>query len=252
MNVKVDAIVLAGGSAETVGRDAPYKGVVSIAGRPMVDYVLDALRAAEHIAKIAVVVPSAHGLGEWADRADKIVVSDGGVVANLLAGVDSFGYERHVLALAADVPLLTGRAIEDFLAACGGRSAGVYYPIISREVAERAYPGVRRTYLHLRGGTFTGGNLVLVDPRLLVANRDVVQRAFAARKSPVGMIRILGLSFVWKFLTRRLPLPELEAKVGEVLGGAAVAVPVSDAEIGLDIDKPEDYELAVRLLEDSR
>lgn len=250
--MKVDAVLLAGGSAGELDAGAEYKGVLDIAGRPMVDYVLETLRGAERVRNVAVVVPSASGLGEWADKADKIVVRAEGVVSNLLAGVDSFGYERHVLALAADVPLLTAHAVDGFLASCGERSAGLYYPVIAREVAEAAYPGVRRTYLHLREGTYTGGNLALIDPRVLVANRDVVQRAFVARKSPVGMVRILGLRFVWKFLARRLSLREVEEKVSEILGGRVAAVEVRDAEIGLDVDKTEDLELVTRLISASR
>lgn len=246
--MKVDAVVLAGGSTERLGVAAPYKGALVVAGKPMVEYVLDALRQADGISKVAVVVPSAVGLGRWADKADKIVVSDTDVVGNLLAGVDSFGYERHILALAADVPLLTGAAIGSFLRACADRSAGVYYPIISRQLAEEAYPGVKRTYVRLVEGTFTGGNVVLLDPRLILANRELAERAFAARKSPLGMVRILGLSFVWKFFTRRLSILELEAKVGEMLGGQARAVSVSEATIGLDVDKPEDLALVTRLL----
>lgn len=245
----IDAVVLAGGTDEHLGTGAPYKGVVELLGRPMVDYVLEALRASSQVAHIAVVVPTAAGLGTWADRADKIVISDEGVVGNLLAGVDSFGYERHVLALAADIPLLTGPAVDSFLADSGDASAGCYYPLISREVAERTYPGVRRTYIHVREGVYTGGNMLLLDPRALEANRDLAERAFAARKSTRKLVRILGFRFLAKLLFRTLTMAELEAKVGEVIGGRVVTVPTERAEIGLDIDKPSDLSLVLDLLE---
>jgi GTP:adenosylcobinamide-phosphate guanylyltransferase len=247
--VTIDAVVLAGGTDEHLGTGAPYKGVIELLGRPMVDYVLEALRASGQIAHIAVVVPTAAGMGAWADRADKIVISDEGVVANLLAGVDSFGYERQVLALAADIPLLSGASIDSFLSDCGDASAECYYPLISREVAERAYPGVRRTYIHVREGVYTGGNLLLLDPRALEANRDLAERAFAARKSTPKLVRILGFRFLAKLLFRTLTMAELEAKVGEIIGGRVVTVPTTRAEIGLDVDKPGDLALVLDLLE---
>jgi GTP:adenosylcobinamide-phosphate guanylyltransferase len=247
--VNVDAVVLAGGSAEGLGSDAPYKGVLEIGGRPMVDYVIDALRRSRSVEHVAVVVPDARGLGDWANRADKIVIYDDTVVENLIAGCDSFGYERPILALAADIPLLTAAAVDGFLSLADDPTVRFNYPVIERGDAEAAYPGVRRTYMKLREGVFTGGNLLLVDPRLILANRVVAEKAFAQRKSTIGLVRLLGLGFVWKFILGRLSVAELEEKASEVIGGKARAVRVSDAQIGLDVDKPSDLAIARSILE---
>jgi GTP:adenosylcobinamide-phosphate guanylyltransferase len=244
----VDAVVLAGGSADALDAAAPYKGVLEVGGRPMVDHVLEALRGSTGVRHIAVVVPDARGLGVWANHADKIVLSDDTVVENLLAGVDSFGYERPILALAADIPLLTRAAIDGFLALADDPAVAFLYPIIDQRDAEAAYPGVRRTYIRLTDGVFTGGNLMLVDPRLIQANRDLAQKAFALRKSTIGLVRLLGLGFVWRFLTRRLALADLEAKVSEIIGGPAKAVRVASPEIGLDVDKPSDLAIVQGIL----
>lgn len=250
--MSVDAVLLAGGACGKLDSSAPYKGLLEIAGRPMIEYVLDALEATSAVDHVAVVVPSAAGLAAWADRADKIVIHDEGVVANLLAGVDSFGYGRHILAMAADIPLVTAASIDAFLVACHPLDFDAYYPILAKELAEAAYPGVDRTYMALKEGTFTGGNLILINPKALEANRVVAERAFAARKSPLKMVGIFGLPFVRRFLMRRLSVAELEAKASEISGFRATTVVVAHPEIGLDVDKPSDLAIARVRIEDQQ
>ncbi|MCL4554674.1 MAG: NTP transferase domain-containing protein, partial [Actinobacteria bacterium] len=61
--MKVDAVVLAGGAGEVIDPDARFKGLLPIAGKPMVEWVVDALKEAPSIAEVAVVVPTAEDLG---------------------------------------------------------------------------------------------------------------------------------------------------------------------------------------------
>ncbi len=57
-----------------------------IAGRPLVEWVVDAFRAAHRIGEIAVVIPTAENLGGWVDRVDKLVVSNRDFMDNAIAG----------------------------------------------------------------------------------------------------------------------------------------------------------------------
>src|SRR5690606_6946533 len=95
---------------------------------------------------------------------------------------------------------------------------------------------------------YTGGNCVLLSPAVLLKQRAMFEQAVALRKDPVGMARLLGFGFIVKFLTRRLSAADIERVVRQKLGihGAIIEVPY--AEIGFDVDKPEDLELARRVL----
>jgi NDP-sugar pyrophosphorylase family protein len=57
-DARVDAMVLAGGEGAVIDPTVRVKGLVRIAGKPMVEWVVDALRAATTVAKIAVVAPT--------------------------------------------------------------------------------------------------------------------------------------------------------------------------------------------------
>ena len=44
--MRVDAIVLAGGDGAVIDPNCRFKGLVSISGRPMIEWVVDAMRGA--------------------------------------------------------------------------------------------------------------------------------------------------------------------------------------------------------------
>src|SRR2546425_9991421 len=72
-----DAIVLAGGGTEPgLGADVPNKGFLQISGRPLVDYVVQAVQRARGIGRIAVVGPPGPLRSGWSR--DVTIVSDNG------------------------------------------------------------------------------------------------------------------------------------------------------------------------------
>jgi molybdopterin-guanine dinucleotide biosynthesis protein A len=246
--VIVDAVVLAGGDGAVIDPTCRFKGLLLIAGKPMVEWVVDALRSAETVGEIAVVVPSAEDLGSWVDKPDKLVVSDRDFMDNVLAGIGSFRRDRSVLVATGDLPTLTGEDIDRFVAASVETGADFTYPLIPREAIEAAYPGSERTFFKLATGSFTGGNIGLLDPAVAMQNREMGQRLFDLRKSAVSMVRIIGVRFAIKFLLGRLRPSDVEAKMQQLIGGTGAAIVTDRAAIGMDVDKPADVVLAERAL----
>jgi GTP:adenosylcobinamide-phosphate guanylyltransferase len=246
--VTVDAVVLAGGDGAVIDPACRFKGLLPIAGKPMVEWVIEALRDAETVEEIAVVVPTAKDLGPWADMPDKIVVSPLDFMDNVLAGIGAFRQDRPVLVATGDLPTLTGPEIDDFVRASLATGADFTYPLIAREDVEAAYPGSERTYFKLASGSFTGGNIGLMNPAVAVRNRDMGQRLFELRKSAVSMVRVIGVGFAAKFILGRLRASDVEDKMRELIGGTGAAVVTRHAAIGMDVDKPADVVLVERAL----
>ncbi|MBS3956398.1 MAG: nucleotidyltransferase family protein [Clostridiales bacterium] len=244
----VDAVVLAGGDGAVIDPACRFKGLLPIAGRPMVEWVADALLAAETIREVAVVVPSAENLGKWVDDVGKIVVSDGSFVDNVVAGLGAFRGERPVLLVTGDIPAITPEAIDDFVRSSLATGADVTYPLVRKEDVLTQFPGSKRTYIRLIDGPVTGGNMMLVNPVLLLANREIGGRIFATRKSPVAMAHIIGIRFVVKLVFGRLTVSEVEQKLGKLIGGTGAAVYTAYASVGADVDKREDVVVAEKAL----
>lgn len=246
--MRVDAVVLAGGDGAIIDPAVRIKGLVPVAGKPMVEWVIDALRAADSIAEVAVVVPTAENLGSWADKVDKLVVSDSDFIHNVVAGVDSFRNDRSVLVTTGDLPALTPEAVDDYVQRSLEAGADFSYPLVPRHEMEAQFPGSQRTYIRLVSGSITGGNMVLLSPSLVHRNTDIGQRLFETRKSPIKMARIVGPKFIIKLVTGRLDPADVEVKMGELLGGTCAAIHTTYASIGADVDKPVDVIVTERVL----
>lgn len=246
--MKVDAVILAGGDGEVIDPTCRFKGLVPVGGKPLVEWVVDAFHAAAMVNEIAVVMPTAEGLGSWVDRVDKLVVSDGAFMDNVLAGAAAFRVDRPVLVATGDIPLVTPEAIDELIRASLETEADFTYPMVRREEMERQFPGSERTYFRLRSGWHTGGNAMLVNPRLIPTARDIGQRLFDQRKNAVGMLKIAGFGFVVRFVAGRLEPEDLAGKIQQLLGGTSAAVVTEHASLAVDVDKPSDLALVERVL----
>ncbi|MDU4960857.1 MAG: nucleotidyltransferase family protein [Sporomusaceae bacterium] len=241
-----DAIILAGGENKKkfLGLSSqPYEALIEIAGQPMVAFVARALAASGSVNRIFVVGPEAE-LRRCAFATPVNILAGGNTIMETIQiGMAALGHRDKVLVATADIPLLTAEAVNDFLAQCSGADADFYYPIISKEMNERRFPATRRTYVRLREGTFTGGNIFLVNPDIVTRSLAVANRIIENRKRPLTLCGILGWGFVLNFLTGRLRLREVEQRVSELLKLRGAVVHSPYPELGIDVDKPSDLEL---------
>lgn len=245
---RVDAMVLAGGEGEVIDPTVHIKGLVPIAGRPMVEWVVRALRAAESIGEIAVVVPTGESLGSWTELVDHVVISNGSFIDNAIAGASAFNNGRSVLGSTGDLPALTAEAIDDYVERSLATGAEFSYALIRERDMEEQFPGSQRTYVKVAGGAVTGGNMSLISADFLKRNRQIGQRLFETRKSPVAMARVIGIPFIFKYVTGRLRVDDVEHKMEQLLDAKCAAVYTGYASIGADVDKPIDVVVAERVL----
>lgn len=246
----MEAIVLGGGitsgAMKAVGGTL-YEAGIPINNRPMVEYVIKVLEEMEEIEKVLVVIPPGIITAEsWA----KVEILPPGelMIDSLVQAVQYVRPADHVLVVASDIPLITKEAIRDFLARCRQRTAEVYYPFVPKRVVRAKYPTTKRTYVRLKEETVTGGNVFLVQPRILLAYRDRIEQAIALRKHPIKLCRLLGLNFLVKFFTGQLRVAEIEARVEEILQVRGAGILSLYPEIGVDVDKPSDLLLARSIL----
>ena len=240
----------------------PYEALIPVADRPIVGWVVEALASASRVHRILVVAPEP--VVEAARQALAPAGRAGGqAAAERLVGVEPAGsllanMERglrhargsHALLVTGDVPLLRPEMVDDFVARCEahGEACDVFYAIVERSAGEQRYPGLRRTWVRMADGVFTGGNLAVVQRGVVARARPMLELAIAARKSPLALARLFGLGTLWRFVRGRLTVAEMEARVGRMLGIRGRAVVTPHVEIGIDVDQPADLALARRHL----
>lgn len=246
-----DVVVLAGtGKASELTRcqQVDNKAFIRIEGRPLLAFVLEALRAAPEVGRIAMVGPQ-EGLAYLTGEYEAIAVQEtGSIPGNILAGYRALLPSKQFLLATADIPLLTAAAVSDFLESAKPYLYDFYYPIVTREDSERRFPGVVRTYARLREGAFTGGNIFLLNPDKVEVAMPRLHRFIAWRKSPLRLAGILGPLFILKFLSKRLTIEEVERRLQDLFGLSGKAIISRYPEIGTDVDKPSDLELVRKAL----
>lgn len=247
----IDVLVLAGSPNSGPLRECSpvrYEALIPIGSRTMVEYVVDALLSSCRVARIAVVGPQDELKNLFTDRRVTLVNAGAGLVENVERGLAHLSGARRVLLATCDIPLITTQAIEDFLDLCHDQEADLYYPIIPREVVEGRFSQVTRTYVTLKDGRYTGGNLFLINPEAIQKCISTGQQIVQARKSPLRLSRIIGFTFLLKFLLRRVTLEEAQEKVSRLLGVRGVVVVSGYPEVGVDVDKPSDLSLVEETL----
>jgi GTP:adenosylcobinamide-phosphate guanylyltransferase len=233
-----DALVLAGGRPDPgLPQGVPNKAFIPLCGRPMVEFVLQALRAAGSVNRIVLVAPAPFLPGIAGH--DLAIGDRGDLLDNIAEGLGAVGQGSPVLAAAADIPLLTPSVVDAFVGAASALEAECVYGVVRREDVRQELPGVRKTFIRLREGTFTGGSLVLLDPGAFARARPAIARAIRARKQPWTLARMFGLRTLLGLLTGTLRIPELEQRAFLLTGIRARALICRTPELALDVDTPE-------------
>lgn len=221
------------------------KALLDVAGKPMAQWVLDALSGAPSVEGVILI-----GLGPESglttSKPVTYLADQGGAVSNALAGVRQALQLQpgttHVLLTSCDVPAVTAEMIEWRIAVGREADADFDYLAIERPVMEARFPGSRRTYTPLRGAQVCGGDINMAHVRL-AENARLVERLAAARKSPLRTASLIGWNVLLLFLLRQLTLERGEQLVSRNLGIRTRFHLCPYAELGMDIDKPHQLEI---------
>lgn len=253
--MQYDAFIVAGGRApwllETAGTD--IRSLAPLREKRMLDFILKAMLDSQRFRKIVIAIeedaiPALEGtLPESVSvcTAGKDLPSTCIKAAAFLTADENV----KILGICDDIPLLTPQAINDFLDQCEHYPEGeLYYPIIPKEACLKAYPEAKRTYGKLADGIFTGGNMMLAPRRVMVHCQSKAEEIFERRKNPLKLGSWLGWSFIFKLLLHLLTVKDAEKRTSELLGVKCKAIITSYPEIGMDIDKPADLQLAEKYL----
>lgn len=246
-----NALVLAGGlNDEEMLRVTGERArcFIKVGQKPILEFVLNALRGCPYVGNINVVGNPEKLNIYKGTLIDNIIPEVGNLQENFFIGLEATGDVDYLLVSSADIPLISKEIIDNLFKLFSRDESDIYYPIIPISVIEAKYPGGKRTVQKLKEGNFTGGNIFLLNPKAILDNRAKFDRLIEARKNKAEMIKLFGIGFVFKYLTRTLDIASLEKKAFSILGSKAKAIQCPHAEVGFDVDKPEDYKIVMEVI----
>ena len=238
-NASVTAVVLGGGGGDALSQAAGVaaKALVPFEGQPLALYVLKALQESGAVARILYVGEATPMI---AAQTEQTLPAGKTFLESFSVGVEAalaLAPASPILVTTADLPWLRAEALDDFLAASVG--AALAYPIVRGETALARFPKQRRTFVRLKDGRFTGGNMIFLLPEMVPVLLPFIERAYQGRKNPLALARLFGLDFIVKLAAGQLSLRAIEGRATRVLGLPVRALETPHASIGADVDKLE-------------
>ncbi|MFC3695144.1 NTP transferase domain-containing protein [Chenggangzhangella methanolivorans] len=241
------ALILAGtrrgGDKLAEAEGVSHKTLIEVGGRPMLERVVDALRASGRIDRILVSINKPKLVKIPGVETIKSAKS---LAESVIEGVNAIGAPAFVTT--GDHALLEPEWIRYFID--NAPDVDLALGIARAEAVSRDAPDTERTFIKLADGQFSGCNMFYV--RHIEALRGVeVWREFEQlRKRPFKMLQKLGPSAIFAYATGRLTTERVAKEVGRLTGGlTAGIVDMPFGRSAIDVDKPADLELVRRLLE---
>jgi len=120
--------------------------------------------------------------------------------------------------------------------------------VIEQSQMEKRFPDSARSYVKLRDMSLCGGDLLVIKLDLYKTRKDFWRKIFEARKSHLHQARLIGFDILLLLLLRRLTLEDAVHKITRRLNITGRGINCPYPEIGMDVDKPHQLEIARREL----
>ncbi|MCP4426504.1 MAG: NTP transferase domain-containing protein [Chloroflexi bacterium] len=247
----MDCIIAAGGVPKEEDLLYSYtqgkpKALLDMHGRTMLERVVDAMQSARQIDDI-VIVGLGDDMGQQFQRPVHHVPGRGGLVSNVLAGVDWINEHKPdtqvILVSSSDIPLLTGEMVDAYIDRCRPFEYGMHYNFIAKETMETRFPDSRRTFTKLKDAEVAGGDMHIISPSFAYSNRELWETLAAGRKKAWKLARAVGFRVLFKLLTRRLSFADIEALILKLTDHRSKILLNPHAEIAMDGDKPHQVDI---------
>lgn len=247
----MDAIVTAGGIPQPEDPLYAYsngdsKALIDVAGKPMVQWVLDALSDAKNVDNVIMIGLSSKS-GVTCKKPMYFVSNQGRMLANIVAGVNKSleldKKNKYVLVVSSDIPTLKPEMVDWLVETCMQTKDDMYYGVCPREVMESRFPNSKRTYTKLKDMDLCGADINISHVRNATEHLDMWESLIGTRKSPLKQAWIIGLGTLFKVLTRSITLDELVERVCTRIGIKGRAIVWGYAEPCMDVDKPHQLEI---------
>lgn len=249
--MKMNAIVLAGGIPQPNDPLYAYsqgdsKALIDVAGKPMVQWIVDALAESKSVDQI-IVIGLSHKSGLTCSKPIHYISNQGRMLANIIAGSEKSlelkPNSEYLLVCSADIPALRGDMVDWLVETAMQTQDELYYGVCPKEVMEARYPSSKRTYTKLKDIELCGADINLTRISIIKEHLDTWEALIGNRKSPMRQAAIIGFDTLFQLATGQFTLASLVERACQRIGIKGRALVWEHAEACMDVDKPHQLEL---------
>jgi len=247
----MDALVTAGGIPTPDDPLYQYslgkpKAMIEMAGKPMIQWVLDALGSATQVDNVILV-----GLDESSkvncSKPLHFIANQGEMIDNIKIGTQKVleinPKAKLLLAVSSDIPTITADMVDWAIENCQKGDYALYYNVVERSVMEKRFPGANRSYLKLKDIQVCGGDMNAFALWTVSAKKNLWDKLAASRKSVLKQAALIGYDTLLLVYFRLIGLDQAAAKFSKKIKIPSRAVLCPFAEIAMDVDKPHQFQL---------
>ena len=247
----MDAIVTAGGIPQPGDplyefSNGSSKALIDVAGKPMVQWVLDALGNSTKVDNVIVIGVSPKS-GLTCTKPLHYISNQGRMLANIVAGVNKCielnKKSEYVLIVSSDIPAIKGEMVDWLVETAMETKDDLYYGVCPQEVMETRYPESHRTYTKLKDAQVCGADMNVIHVSMATTHLDTWEQLIGSRKSPLRSAAVIGFDILFRMFIRQITLQELVEKASARIGIKGRAIFWSQAEPCMDVDKPHQLEI---------
>lgn len=238
------AVILAGQrpgiDALSEAHGVGYKADIPICGRPMLDYVANALDEAGIARPFAIT-----GYPVSCDGFTQAPSGDGPADSAILATQNG---PFPILLTTCDHALLTPEIVRSFVAQAESSGADMAVGLASQETISAAYPKTTRTYLRFSDVAVSGCNLFYLSNERAVRALNFWRKAQHLRKKPLRLALSIGGAITIRYGLGRLTIGDAFAYASKRVGAELAPVFLDVAEAAIDVDTIADKALVEEIL----
>jgi CTP:molybdopterin cytidylyltransferase MocA len=250
--MNIDILVMAGGSAPSWAHPpVENKALISVHGKPCIQWVLDAIIAAQKnpeikkqfsIRSILLGTDVLQNQG-IAEQFDAYVSSP---ETNRLSDNVRLGMEaskgEYILIVTGDIPCIEMGHLRSLLSPIQDYpNADLFVPIIEKSSVDQLFPGSHRTYGKIKEGSVKVANCFLIRKDGFPKIDAIMNQFIENRKSVIKLAFHFGILNLLKLIvTKSISIPELEKAFLKASGIQVKGFFTEYAQLAVDIDKQSD------------
>lgn len=244
------ALILAGtrrgGDKLAEAEGVSHKTLIEVGGRPMLERVVEAIRASGRVDRILVSINK--------PKLVKIpgvetIKSSKSLAESVIEGVTAVGAPTFVTT--GDHALLEPEWVRHFID--NAPETDLTLGIARAETVRRDAPDTERTYIKLADGEFSGCNMFYVRTMDALRGVELWREFEQLRKQPFKMLQKLGPGAIFAYATGRLTTKRVAKEVERMTHGlTATHIEMPFGRSAIDVDKPSDLELVRRMVEQDK
>ncbi len=247
----MDVLITAGGTPATGEKLYEYanglpKAMINIAGKPMVQWVLDAVSRSSHVDHIVLIGLRELG-GLTCPKPLTLMPNQPDMISNVITGINQISHlnpsAEHVLVVASDIPSITTEMVDWLIDIVEKSDADLFYNVVTKEIMEKRYPTSNRTYTKLKDTNVCGGDMNAVRVDMIQNRSPLWDDLISSRKNPFKQASIIGFGLLLKLLFRTIDLADGAKSISKRLGINGKVIQCPYAEVAMDVDKPHQLEI---------